>query len=560
MLNHYEFLSKHYTVGIYDFLNCIDRDPSSPRYGLPPDYHNEVIDAAWFYSIAFAVSLSYYIKGSDSYRDEKILETVDLILDGGERLIHDDGTVDLHMTNYHDPSYCGFSIHDHLGPMLDVIKKYTLHTPLEDKIEARITSIITRMGKAMEDLGFHTPNHRWVISAALAYVYKFTGDEKARETIDKFLWEGVDCDEYGEYTERSTGIYNEICNKAFLHLAHTTGDMKFLEYPIRNMHLMRSFYEPDNTLCTMNSMRQDRGKTTIPADFYYSIYLPLALYTKDPEFAYYSDLFLKHVMGEAIKSEAPFAYRDAEKMYWLLMNEDWQTGFEDIPSYLPDRDISIYLPNSGIARIYEKGATVTVLKSNNPDFFKLQTGKYSISARFAGSFFGSPHAQFRPKEMEKTESGFRLISNERAGYRSQLEEPPETSEWRKMDHSKRHIINIQNFDVTADVAVKDRTVTLDIEYTGAETIPTKLELTLESGCFVETDDVAFVARAGDYVFLKNGRAGITFDNAHRVVIEGGSFSHTMAENMRGAEHVPEGCFTMCLTGRTPGKMHLTMKF
>ena len=560
MLNHYEFLSKHYTQGIYGLIDRIDRDPQSAGYGLYPDYDVNMADAAWYYSLAHAVFLAYYIKGAECYRDDKILEAVDVILDGGERMIHDDGTVDLHETNYHDPSYCGFSVRDALGPMLDVLKKYTLHTPLEDKIEARLTSMISRMGKAMEEFGFHTPNHRWIICSALAYVYKFTGDEKALDTMNKYLWEGIDCDEYGEYTERSTGLYNFICNKSFLYLAHIMNDEKYLEYPVRNMHLMRSFYEPDKTICTMNSMRQDKGKNSITAERYYSIYLPLALYTKDPEFAYYSDVFLKNLMSEAIKSETPYAYRDYEKMYWFLMHEEWQSGFEGIPSYLPNRDLDIYIPNSGIARIYKDDATVTVLRSNSPDFFKLQTGKYSISARFAGSFFGSPHAQFRPKTMEKTETGFRLVSNERAGYRSQFDEPPETSEWRHMDHSKRRIINVQSFDVIADVSVDGRTVTLDIDYSGAETIPTKLELTLNSGCKMETDNIAFVARANDYVFLKNGKATVTFDPGHKVEIDGGAFAHSFAENMRGSEHVPEGCFTICLTGKTPGKMHVTMKF
>jgi len=560
MLNHYEFLSKHYALGIYDMINRIDRDPSSPGYGLVCEYNPEVADAAWYYTFAFSILLCYYIKGEACYRDEKILDAVDVVLDAGERMMHDDGTVDLHVTNFHDPSYCGFSVRDALGPMLDVIKKYTLHAPLEDKIEARLISMISRMGKAMEQFGFHTPNHRWIICSALSYVYKFTGDEKALDTMNKYLWEGIDCDEYGEYTERSTGVYNLICNRSFLFLAHTTGDKKYLEYPARNMRLMHSFYEPDKTICTMNSMRQDRGKTSITSDIYYTIYLPLALYTRDPEFAYYSDSFLRVLMGEAMKSESPYIYRDAEKMYWFLMHEEWQNGFEDIPSCPPTRNRDIYLPDSGIARIYRDDATVTVVRSNSPDFFKLQTGKYSISARFAGSFFGAPHSQFRPKTMEKTEKGFKLISNEVAGYRSQFDEPPETSVWRHMDHSKRHIINMQSFDVTADVAVDGRTVTLDIEYGGADTIPIKLELMLDSGCRFETENVSFTSHPSDYIFLRSGKATITFDAHHKIEIDGGAYAHSMAENMRGAEHVPEGCFTICLTGKTPGKMHLTFKF
>lgn len=321
------------------------------------------------------------------------------------------------------------------------------------------------------------------------------------------------------------------------------------------MKLMRSFYEPDNTICTLNSMRQDRGRSPDVAT-YYNVYLPLAIFTKDPEFAYYADRIFKNSLADESKNDGARRSINAIATYWFIVNEDWEEEMQSIPSYLPERDLDIFMPKSGTARIVRPGKTLTVLRTTSPDFLKFQFGTHSVCARFGGSFFGSPHAQFRPKKMEKTENGFRLIANEEAGYRSQLDAPPETSEWRLMDHSKRHIINIQHFDIVADVTPTEKGFVLDMDYSGADNIPTKLEFLLEPDCKVILDQVEFISHPGDYVYLKNGSAVIRYRNGKAIKIDGGAYAHFYGENMRGVEPVPGSAFTLALTGSTPGKMHV----
>ena len=560
MLDHYKILKEYFENASYGILSRIDRNPESSSYGYVKNNWSDYYEADWYFGLALACIEAYYMKDTKSYRDGAFLEGAENVLSGAERFIHEDGTIDLRVTNYHDPSLCAFSIRDCLGPMIEIVTKNTRHTPLEDKIEAHILAIISKMAPAVKNLGFHTPNHRWIMCAALAFIKKYLGDDEAQGVMDKFFWEGIDCDEYGEYTERSTGIYNRICNHSFLSLSHTY-DKKYIEYPIRNMRLMRSFYEPDNTICTLNSLRQDRGNSP-DINLYYFIYLPLALYTKDPEFAYYSDRALRSLISEASKSEHPFEYADSMLMYWFFAEEEWQKHetYESIPSYLPERNLDIYLPESGTGRVYRNGATATVLRTHNTDFFKLQIKKYSIFARFGGAFFGLPHSQFRPTEMEKTERGFRLISNEEAGYRSQFDEPPEASNWHRMDHSKRKIINVRHFDTVVDVSFEGRKVIFDVSYGGDDLIPVKLELVMTPNGKVETDELNFIARPNDYVYFKNGKMTMRFDGGTAVNFTGGSYAHFSAEDMRGTEHVPSGFFTVCLTGSTPGNMHFEIEY
>jgi hypothetical protein len=561
MLDHYKYHKQFFENGIYGLLSRVDRNPDDEEYGYVRNNWSDYYEGDWYFGIALAFVEAYYIEGIRSYHDDELLRAVDDIYSAIEKYIHEDGTMDLRVTNYHDPSLCAFVVRDTAGPMLELFDTFSTHTELEDKTEAHLRSIVKKMAPAIKHLGFHTPNHRWIFCAALSYIKKYLGDNEAQSVMDKFFWEGIDCDEYGEYTERSTGLYNRICNHSFVSLAHTY-DKKFIEYPTRNMRLMRSFYEPDNSICTLGSLRQDKGKSQ-NVDFYYMIYLPLALSTRDPEFAFYSDRALNNILADGIKNDRPIEYIDAFIMYFLMSEPEWTKSetYESIPSYLPKRDLDIFLPNSGTGRVYlDGGATATVLRTSAPDFFKFQIGKYSIVARAGGAFFGNPHSQFRPKKMEKTENGFRLISNEEAGYRSQLDEPPETSDWHRMDHSKRHILNVRRFDTVVDISFSGRKVAFDVDFGGDEYIPVKFELTMTPGGKVETDNMNFIARAGDYVYLKNGGMTMRFDGGTSVKICGGAYKHFTAEDMRGTEHVPSDSFTVCFTGSTPDKLHFEIEY
>ena len=555
MLDHFSYLRKYFAEGQMNTLKGVCRDKDSMFYGIHPEvWPNQVEASNFFYPVSHFV-MAYYLKGYECYRNDAFMEAAELALTQGQRFIHDDGTTDLKMTNFHDPSNNAFIIRDSLGPAVDVMARNSQHTDAENRVEQLLIKTLIKMSKPMETLGFHTPNHRWIICSALSYVYKYTHDEEALNTIGKFLWEGIDCDENGEYTERSAGMYNHQCNISFIKYAYVTGDNSFLEYPIRNMKMMRSYYEPDGSICTMNSMRQDRG-SSIGIDVYYDVYLTLALFTGDPEFAYYADMCLRRLMAEEVRVGHPIAYHDARLIYWTFVNDAWEEKWKTIDSYLPDRKTDLYFEKSGIARVFSRNTALTVLRTNQPDFIKFQIGGSSMCVRAGGSFFGVPHAQFRAKTFEKTENGFRLSSTEEAGYRSQFDQPPITSEWRHMDHSLRRIINVRNFTTTFDIVPFDGGFSLDTSYAGDDDIPVKLELTFAPGCRVETDVFVFSARGGDYVYYKGGTVRLRFPTGGVLTIEGGSATHYGGEYLRGTEHVPADCFTLCLTSATPNGFHV----
>ncbi len=496
--------------------------------------------------------LAYYLEDSPYHGDESMLHAAYDALCQYEAYLHEDGSVDLLITNFHDPAQTAFHTQA-IFFSTELLVRLTKHTEIEDKLFAKIQELLRKMGHAMATLGFHTPNHRWLISSALAIAYRYTGEQEFKTAIDEFLREGVDCDEYGEYTERSTGSYNLICDYAFILLGLFLDDPSFFKYPRRNLKLMYHFTEPDSTVNTLNSTRWDNG-----GDFnispYYSYYLFFALLDRDPEFAYMADSIID-------KYGIPPQTYVIFMITVLTLSPEMQKAHETIIPRAPEKDQTIFLPNSRIARIYkpEHNLTMTALASRSPVLFQMNWGSSILQVRFAGSFFGDPHSQFRARTIQKTADGYRLICDENAGYRSRFQEKPETSNWRKMDHSKRGIINVQNFHTEITIHILEDGATLDIETSGCELIPTKLEISMQAGGRFFTDSIFMVPKEGDYIFLREGNAEYFLDSRRYFSIEGGFCKHHFGRDMRGTMPVNPKKFTVALTEQTPQKSSVTIR-
>ena len=67
---------------------------------------------------------------------------------------------------------------------------------------------------------FHTPNHRWAITAGLAACSNIIEDkslvERCIDRMNEYFIEPIDCTEDGEYSRRSSGNYNAVVNTAMI--------------------------------------------------------------------------------------------------------------------------------------------------------------------------------------------------------------------------------------------------------------------------------------------------------------------------------------------------------
>ena len=556
MKNHYELIKQQFFKTFDASLkwNTLMNDPERlPTFISTAGADQGVTDGAEFAAPLVSLTLAYYLEGSPRYRDAELLERAYQGLCRYELYMHEDGSDDLLSTNFHDPAQTGFHVHS-IYVVTELIARLSEHTPAEDKLFEKIKSILRKNGHAMATLGFHTPNHRWVICSGLAIAYRYTGEQEFLDAIEEFLREGVDCDEYGEYAERSTGSYNNICNYSFELMGYMLDREELYEYTRRNIRAMYHFIEPDSTVNTLSSTRWDNsGEYKIAP--YYPHYVLFALLDRDPEFAYMADtLYAKYgdfVLGDRL----PFM------LTYLTLHPEIAQRYSEITNRAPKKDQSFFFPNSRYARIYkpDRQLTMTALCTRGPVFFQMNYGSSILQVRYAGSFFGDRHSQFRASSIEQTEDGYKLICDENAGYRTRLPEKPETSDWWKMDHSKRQTINVQNFHTEITAHILEDGVTFDIETSGCERIPTKLEISMLPGGKFYTKSIMTQPKAGDYFFLADEKAKYFVDGVRYFEIEGGFFEHWNAERMRGAMPVNPSKFTVAMTTSTPQKSTVTIR-
>jgi hypothetical protein len=152
-----------------------------------------------------------------------------------------------------------------------------------------------------------------------------------------------------------------------------------------------------------------------------------------------------------------------------------------------------------------------------------------------------------------------LFSEEHAGYRSTLENKPETSNWRRMDHSKRDTINMQTLRRSADIHILEDGIRIDLTAEGCELVPTKLEITLPPQGKLLTDSLYMVPKAGDYAYLAKGNAKYFVNGTRYFEIESGFCEHTFGENMRGSFPADGKKFTLTMTSFTPQTASVTIR-
>ena len=215
---------------------------------------------------------AYLLKGSTHFRSTEILERILLGAGFGRRIRRESGRFDLVETNFDSAPDTGFLVQS-MAPVVAAARQVADDAGAEEIAEA-LGELIRTATPGMADGGFHTPNHRWVLVSALAQVRALFPDLDVMDAIEAYLAETIDINADGEYTERSTGVYNAVCNRS-LRIAAKALDRPELLDPVRkNLDHSYHLLHADGTVVTSVSQRQDRGTQTIPVglvDSYYAM-------------------------------------------------------------------------------------------------------------------------------------------------------------------------------------------------------------------------------------------------------------------------------------------------
>lgn len=526
-------------------LRNIIRNPEDPHYGKLLTESGLPEPASSFGYIECAVSL-YISPDSDYYRDQDVLELLRLLCIGAEDGLHEDGTDDLLISNFHQPEYFHTP---------NICMAYRMIRDLPDKneeeteIAEHIYRLVERVAQGLLASGFHTPNHRWVHTAALYYAYNTLRekDDRLVHRAKQYLAEKIDIDENGEFSERSAGMYSAVSDRALCQIAAEADMPELFELVKRNLLLVSRFIEKGTLIFTQNSRRKDKGEVGSNTLFEFERYADICLMayanTHDSSFL----AILKHAIdakpvGTIIHSPLRLYIRYPE-----LKNLSIES-FSELS--FPEKDFHLFYPKSGIVRTKKNGAIYSLL-AKNPDFMHITVGNISIRARICSSFFAI--AQFVPQSIEKiAEDQYRMSFRTWADYKLPFETPPEGSEnyW-SMDYQSRPSISRCEFGYTVDFTFTENGLKLHVQTHGTEKVPFKLEIAVPTDVYVRAGNAMTLATAGNFLCASEG--DVTFSNTEgdTITVKNLFAKHFYHKNMRGSIPSPADKYLLFLTDFSP---------
>ena len=530
------------------------KDKNDLCYGL---MRGDVIEAKpTIYMMATALAL-YLNSRSRYYKSEKLMEALQLAADGVARVQRKSGYIDYPCCNFFsapDTSFC----YKRLNDGYRLMKKYqdVADTTI---LQKKYLAIMRMAAEAIRDGGFHTPNHRWGICAALMQAAKLFADdtEFAKSLMDRtvlYLQEGIDGNSEGEYAERSTGNYNAVVNNAMMAMYQCSKDVKYLGYVERNLNMMMYYIEPNDMVFTQNSTRQDQGKEIFMDKYLYQ-YLYLLAYDGTDGFIKLTPEEHARFDGAAhqiIKGCAETG-RQAPNCLHLLMIYDKTLDytFENC-GFL--KTYHKLFKEAGVLRVKKENYSYTVMKNRSAFLY------FNVNGLEAFLKIGESYCEIRnfvPDEMDVQEGKTVLSHTARGWYYLPWKEKQNTSDWWQMDHKKRDLMITSDLHTQVVITELADVLEISVDTDGLERLPLRMEFCVPSQTTLENDHFCMETVAGksmvlsdDYVTMTKGLTSIEFGP--------GACEHHFKGHYSGEEVNADGYTIYCNT-YTPTKRVYTLK-
>ena len=537
-------MEKHYQKIIQDTQDRVEKslqiqvlDEKSPRYGGFADSDGIVQAKFSIYRVA-TMTAAYCNEDTVYYHDEKVLDSILLGLDYIQRVQHENGLFDYVTCNFFsapDTAFCIKKLLPVYRYLLGRAKKSDLPDG-EQLILVRVENIVRAGAYGMLEGGFHTPNHRWAIASVLMTCGKLFDCVEMEKAAFTYLNEGIDCNEDGEFAEKSAGNYNRINNDAMIMLSEATGDASYEQNAVRNLKMMLTYWEPDDSIFTANSTRFDKDKLVYPKD-YYMEYLSMGMKYQISEFLQMCNTIFEVVDRKHITSP--------DFLIWFMLNPEYRK-LEFEGSYRRP-DFRRYYRESGIARGQQGRFTYTVMNGKS-NFFYLHNGTMKLELKVAGSF--CEHRAFKSEKMEQlSEREYHLDQTMRGWYYLPFSEKPETNDWWEMDNASRN--KKMGPDMQIDVWVKEveNGVDVRVKTSGVEGAPWRIELAFSGVNFLTNDYMDMPLTGSEVIVVKEGYTEV--GNGKDALILGPCFGeHHFTEGKEDSEAKTAGAATIYLTDYT----------
>lgn len=495
---------------------------------------------------------------ADAPSPDMLLHRMNIALDFALAALRPSGLSDLRSTNYDSSPDMGFNV-ELMCALTDVTRDSTL---LKNNL-SKVATFIKRGVEGMKTGGFHTPNHRWVITSALSQATHLFDDIDATEVIQSYIAEGFDADEEGAYIERSVGVYDTVSNRALLHFAESWSNeadvQAALEAIHRNLEFDLHLLHPDGTAETGLSRRQDYGRRAVPE----TLIMPLLMFgqiTDNPRYIAAAQWLWDKAQSNNILPAMAVASQDTIDAHWhtfvLLKYGEPEAVDVDLPN-----DFVRFFPINKIWRVRKPDISASVFG----DATRLMTVSYKNvllnSIKISQTYFGVGH--FIAETMTADERSITLHSSgiqklHKPGYELPLGRPVPPEQWDEMmvERDYRPIPPAESeLKITvADTGFDFHYQTLD----GLDQVATQIALDFPAGGIWESSDTAFITQAGQTIFLKSGWGQLRFGDDY-ILIQPGAEGHRY-HAMRHAEPVPNNHVRILLTFLTPVSHSFSIRF
>jgi hypothetical protein len=450
---------------------------------------------------------------------------------------HGDGTIDLLSTNFHSTPDTAFVLENIIPSYKFLLKSKVIEA--ENALE-NLKSFIKNAGEALIVGGIHTPNHRWVVSAALTKINELYPDKRYLDRIDQWLAEHIDIDPDGQFTEKSTNSYSPIVDRALIDMADGLNKLELYDAVRKNLAMSLYYIHPNGEVVTEASSRQDRGTVDFMFKYYYC-YRYMALLDNSGEMA--------------------AACRLIEQTCTPQQLAGYLTNFLENPILLRDLPASKALPTSyakaftysGLVRI-RRGVWDCTLLSDNAAWLTFHKGNAVLQAmRISGSFFGK--GQFQTEKIEQMDDTWVMRKTLEGPYYQPHEKDKisHDGDFSKMPRSLRKKSEVQTLQTTVKVKEIDAGIEVEIEMSGTDNVPVSFELIFRAGgTFAGVSEYSKSKNA----YLFSGEKASYTVGADVISFGPGKIEHKGIQ-LRGALPAMEAP-TVYLTGTTPFKHTLKL--
>ncbi len=451
---------------------------------------------------------AYFHPHSQFHASKELLDRMKMAAGFLTRFQNDEGRIDLLSTNFNSTPDTGFVVHS-------IAAAAKLAKMNHDKtVLALLKDFLIKAGQALTKGGIHTPNHRWVVCAALAQIHDLFPDKQYIKRIDQWLAEGIDVDAEGQFTERSTAGYNAVVDSALVVTAHKLNRPELLEPIRKNLDAMAYLLHPNGEVVTEVSRRQDLNTRGTMSGYWFALrYMAIC----DQNGLYAS--MLKPLEPEHVELARLMEYPELQK------NLPAMTSMPE--NYEREYDLS------GITRIRRGKTSVTILHKDNSRWISLRCGDAVINAvRCASAFFGK--GQFIPTDYEKREDGYHFKQELRGRYLQPLSDPAllpvRPDAWPSLV-GKRRMSQTCCLTYEGHIRETAKGFEISIRAEGTRNVPLAIEINLREGGKIS--GVSPAQNSGDAFLLKEGFAEYAM-GSNVVRFGPGNCEHAWVQ-LRGAE-------------------------